>query len=126
MRASLRQTRREVPDILRLAPRGRYLYRERGGEAGSCSDSAALGNWGLRSAMAESATPKASKAPAERLFRSNCEPARKAVRRNPISRSVQYPVKSLMGGSDDCAGCTRKKPDDWAVGGGDVEPAISL
>ena len=126
MRASLRQTRREVPDILRHDPRARYLYRERGGEAESCSDLTASDNWGRRSAMADMAAQKASKVPAERLFRRISERDRKAVRRNQISWSVHYPVKSPIGGSDDCAGCTRRNPDDWAVGGGDAGPAISL
>lgn len=112
MRESLRQTGREVPDILRLAPRGRYLYRERGGEAGSCSDLTASDDLGQRSAMAETATQKTSNGPAERPFLRFCERARKAVLRNQFSWSVHYPVKSPMGGSDDCAGCTRRKSDD--------------
>lgn len=82
MRASLRQTDREVPDILWLEPGGRYLYRERGGEAGSCSDSAALDSWRRRPAIAKANALKASKAPAETPFLRICELARKTARRN--------------------------------------------
>ena len=112
VRANLRQTRREVPDILRLEPRGRYLYRERGGDAESCSDLAGLDSWKIGPAIAEVDAPNTSKVTAERRFRRICEPASQAVAQNEISQSVQYPVKTPAGGSDDYAGCTRRKLSD--------------
>lgn len=74
-----------MPDILWLAPRGRYLYRERGGEAESCSDLTALDSWRSGLAIADVDALNTSKVTAERGFRSICVPARRAIAQREIS-----------------------------------------
>lgn len=79
---SLKQLRREVPDMVRLEPRARYLYRIRVDSAGSCSDLAHSDSLERTTERANATACEGQKKPFQRRFFSVSGQARGPVRRN--------------------------------------------